>query len=283
METRPTHRIGIMQGRLLPRVGDRVQAFPGPLWPTEFTLAAELGYEAMELTIENASLETHPLLSPQGRRQIRDTAAAAGIHLAGLCCDTVMETPLIGPDEHKRASALETTMALIRASAEAGLPMVELPMMGENSLRHDGAYDRMAAVLDHLLPLADQLGILILLEVDVPPADIRRFLERVDHPRFGINYDSGNSTWFGYEPEDEIPVYAHWIGNVHVKDCTRKDYSVPLGSGETRLDDVFRLLLTAGYAGDFILQAARQADDVAAARDYLTVVRQTLTNARNSP
>lgn len=275
----PTHRIGIMQGRLLPRVGERVQAFPGPRWAEEFALAAELGYQAMELTIENASLDSHPLLSADGRARIRAAADAHHIHLAGLCCDTVMETPLIGGDEAGRRTALDTTLHLLEASAALGLPMIELPMMGDNSLRHPGAYDRMAGVLDHLLPQAERLGVTILMEVDVAPADIRAFLERVDHPRFGINYDAGNSTWFGYQPEDEIPVYARWIGNVHVKDCTRKDYSVPLGSGETRLADVFSLLMAAGYGGDFILQAARQTDDVAAARDYLGVVRKLLADS----
>jgi len=99
------------------------------------------------------------------------------------------------------------------------------------------------------------------------------FLARHDHPRLGINYDCGNSTWFGFDPDDEVPAYGAAIRNVHIKDCTKADYSVPLGRGETRFDAVFGQLAAQGYRGDFVMQAARQPDDIAAARDYLAFGR----------
>ena len=280
MKPVPPLCIGTMQGRLLPRVGDRVQAFPGERWRDEFALAAEIGYGSIELTIETASVESHPLLSAPGRAELARLVRESGVALAGLCCDTVMERPLVDPEPEARAASVALTRRLLEAAAEAELPMIELPMMGRNSLGQEGGYDRFAAVLDQLLPVAERTGIDLLLEIDVVPAAIRAFLERVNHPRFGINYDSGNSTWFGYHPDDELPVYGPWVRNVHVKDCTRKDYSVPLGRGETDFTRVFAQLANVGYRGGFVLQAARQdGEDVAAARDYLAFTRRLVNDA----
>ena len=55
--------IGIMQGRLLPPVDGRIQAFPGDGWQREFAIARGLGYDSIELTIETASLESHPVMT----------------------------------------------------------------------------------------------------------------------------------------------------------------------------------------------------------------------------
>ncbi len=60
--------------------------------------------------------------------------------------------------------------------------------------------------------------------------------------------------------------------NIHIKDCTRADYSVALGTGETDFETMFDLLAQHEYRGNFIIQAARD-DDVGAARDYLDIVR----------
>jgi sugar phosphate isomerase/epimerase len=61
---------------------------------------------------------------------------------------------------------------------------------------------------------------------------------------------------------------------VHIKDCTPEDYSVPLGRGNVDFELSFSLLREQGYAGDFILQAARGEDDVALAREYFQFTKR---------
>lgn len=273
------HKIGIMQGRLLPKVDGRIQAFPRDRWREEFALSKELGYQGIELTIEMASWESHPIRTAAGRAEQARLAADADQTLMGLCCDVFMERPLISADAEIRTFAMNMLRTLITDGADAGLPMIEIPMMGDASLKPAEARDAFSAVLETIAPVVETTGIRLLMETDLPPSELVPFLARNAMPWFGVNYDMGNSTWFGYIPEDEIPVYAPRIGNVHVKDCTRKDYSVPLGSGETRIADVMTLLAQAGYEGDFVLQAARQQDDLAAAGDYLNT---TLGHVRNA-
>jgi L-ribulose-5-phosphate 3-epimerase len=269
----------MMQGRLLPPVGGRIQSFPGDLWPSEFPLLRKLGYEAIELTIEQMSWDAHPVRHKAGRAQLRELAALYGIHVAGLCGDNFMELPLVADDEAVRRQSLSQLLDLLEHGAALGLAMIEVPMMGANSLRSDAARACFAKAMAAALPRAEALGIDIVLESDLAPAELAALMDDFDHPRLGINYDMGNSTWFGFDPEDELPRYHRHVRNVHVKDCTRKDYSVALGSGETVFDRVFGLLARFNYKGDFVLQAARQGDDVKAGRDYLEFVRRCLSHA----
>lgn len=267
------HKIGIIQGRLLPMVDGRIQAFPRDNWELEFPLAAEIGYGCIELTIEMASYNLHPVRTMQGRRHLSKLSHSHGVGLAGLCCDVFMERPITSANPDSYAFSLAMMETLIRDSAELGLPMIEVPVMGDNSLRNSQGRDRARRMLEDILPVAEDAGVDIILESDLPPKDFLAFLDSFSHPRIGINYDSGNSTWLGYDPDDELPLYHHYVRNIHIKDCTVADYSLPLGQGDTDFAKVFGHLASFSYEGDFILQAARQNDDQQAGEEYLTFTK----------
>jgi len=106
------HLIGIMQGRLVPKVDGRIQAFPRDRWRDEFAIAGDLGYDGLELTIEMASWETHPIRSAAGRAEQARLAADAGQVLMGLCCDVFMERPLVSEDADTAAFAMSMLHSL---------------------------------------------------------------------------------------------------------------------------------------------------------------------------
>lgn len=262
--------IGSIQGRMLPPVDGRIQAFPRGRWEEEFSLLNQAGYHSIELTIETASWAEHPINSAGGRERLSMLSNQWGIALEGICCDVFMETPLVATDGSVALRADALLRDLIRNGGELGLPFIELPFVGKNALASDFAWDRLSQVLAWALPLAEQWHIDILFETDLGPQVIRDLMGRFRHPRLGLNYDTGNSTWFGFDPVEELQTYHQDIRNVHIKDCTRKDYSVPLGFGETKFDTIFPLLNELGYDGNFIVQAARQGDDVKAAHQYFS-------------
>jgi len=74
-------------------------------------------------------------------------------------------------------------------------------------------------------------------------------MQECDSDRILINYDTGNSAYWGYNPDEEIRTYGKQIGNIHIKDVTLKDYSVPLGHGEVNFDQIFGLLKRGGLSG----------------------------------
>ena len=71
----------------------------------------------------------------------------------------------------------------------------------------------------------------------------------------------------------EFLSYGQSISNVHIKDCTPKDYTVPLGSGNVDFDEVFQLLKNNNYKENFILQAARGKDDIQTAKEQLNFIK----------
>jgi hexulose-6-phosphate isomerase len=271
-----------MQGRLLPPSDGRIQSFPRTGWKQEFPLAADIGFDSIELTIEAASWDMHPIRSIQGRAVLSELAHANQLTIAGLCCDSVMECPLVTDDMSVRNRGLDILYDLIDNSAAAELPMIELPMLGANSLAKAAALSAFEFLLDDILMRAESVGIDILLESDLNSRSYADLMARHEHPRLGINYDTGNSTYFGFSPADEIPAYGRYIRNVHIKDCTRADYSVPLGQGETRFDEVIKHLAGVNYRGGFILQTARRSDDVGAARQYLAFTKTLIQGLGNN-
>ena len=72
----------------------------------------------------------------------------------------------------------------------------------------------------------------------------------------GLNFDMGNSAYWGFDPDIELQCIGPYIKNVHIKDCKPDIYTVPLGSGNVDFEKVLKHLKSQGYNGLFILQAA---------------------------
>ena len=60
-----TKQIGIMQGRLSPRIDGKIQAYPAKTWQKEFETAKEIGYSAIEWIVEKP-LQENALMSESG-------------------------------------------------------------------------------------------------------------------------------------------------------------------------------------------------------------------------
>ena len=58
--------------------------------------------------------------------------------------------------------------------------------------------------------------------------------------RIQMNYDTGNSAYWQYDTDQEFSLYGSRIGNIHIKDCTPDEYSVPLGNGNVDFDKIFK-------------------------------------------
>jgi L-ribulose-5-phosphate 3-epimerase len=272
---RVSERVGIMQGRLLPSVDGRIQAFPGDRWPEEFDLARRIGFEAIEFVFEGDPWH-HPLLRSEGRAQIRQVVERSSVLVQSVCADYFMAHPFHGVDRAVRRVSREVLRALVPASAEVGARVIVLPCVDASSLRT--AADR-AVLLDTLvdcLPVLDANGVTLALETDLDAADFATLLKDIPSRRVGVNYDMGNSASLGFDPVIEFDAYGDRVVSVHVKDRKRHGHTVPLGSGDTDFVTCFSRLKKLHFAGPLTIQAARGADDVATAVSHLEVVRAHL-------
>src|SRR5580693_137449 len=88
------NRIGVMQGRLLPPINGRIQAFPLAAWREEFVRASECEFSSIEWIWESPITE-NPLWMSEGREEIRSVCAHTGVEVSFICADYFMETPFV--------------------------------------------------------------------------------------------------------------------------------------------------------------------------------------------
>lgn len=259
--------LGIIQGRLTPMRNSLIQSFPVEKWESEFTIAADIGYEIIEWVIDSDSLKSNPLYSESGRRKISKIQKASGVRVPSVCCDFFMDHQV-----HKKTldsySARGMLFELCRICPEVGIRKIEIPLIGSSSLRTVADKTEMIRLFEHIYPILEAQNLIILIETDLGPTELFDFLERVNTDRIKVNYDMGNSAYWGFNSENEISLYGKYIGNVHIKDCTPARYSVELGQGDVDFDSIFSSLKKGGYRGDFVIQGARARDDVEIAKTY---------------
>jgi L-ribulose-5-phosphate 3-epimerase len=269
------NRIGIMQGRLSP-IKKGVQEFPFDYWRDEFPLMKQIGFEIFEWVLDK-NIDENPLLDKKYHNEIIERTCENGVEITTLCCDNFMFDSLVSEDGATREKARTLFYRLMEEICpEVGINYLELPLLNEMGLRNETVRIKYIEFLNLALKKMGNCCTTILIETDIKPNEINPFFSQLEPNKVFINYDMGNSAEMEYLSTDEIPVYGDLIKNVHVKDCTPEDYTVPLEQGNVDFERVFRLLKEIKYSGDYILQAARGKDDFKTAQSYYGFVKKFL-------
>lgn len=250
--------IGIMQGRLSPLIGGRIQSFPVDTWREEFSVAREAGLDCIEWIYEADTEAVNPLRTDKGVTEIRQLAEDSGVAVWSVCADYYMTERLVAPDGATRGDAVEHLRWLVECTSLLGARYIVLPFVDESSLQCPREVRGLLAVLKSVMPAAERAGVELHLETDLKPTDLVAVLELVSHPLARANYDIGNSASLGRDPAEELTLIGPWLGSVHVKDRVLGGGTVPLGTGSADFATCFHLICAAGFSGPFILQAARQ-------------------------
>lgn len=249
--------IGIMQGRLVPPIGNRIQAFPQDRWQDEFPLAAQAGLAAIEWIFDLDDAETNPLASDAGVARMHALAQQHGVGVESVCADYFMARPLVRATAAERAERLDKLAWLIERCQACGIRRMVLPFVDASRIETEADRRDVVAALQQVAPALERAGVEIHLETSLAPADFAQLLERVPHPAIRVNYDSGNSASLGYDPRAELAAYGSRLGSVHIKDRVRGGSTVPLGTGDADFPALFDALRTLGYRGPWVLQVAR--------------------------
>lgn len=252
-------RLGVMQGRLLPKYKGRYQAHPKGAWRDEFPRAAAAGLDLIEFILDFEDAEENPLLADPAA--IRATMQATGVGVASVCADYFMEAPLHRPETATGSAAVLNR--LIETAAALGIGDIVIPCVDQSRLADWEDEDRLAATLTLAVERADRANVRLSLETDLDSARFAALLARLPSPRIAVNYDIGNSASLGYDPAEEWAAYGPRVSDVHVKDRVRGGGSVELGSGDADIPGVIRLMRDHRFDGPVIMQAFR--DDEGAA------------------
>jgi len=272
-----TNEIGIMQGRLSPRIDGKIQAYPATTWQKEFEIAQEIGYAAIEWIVENP-VETNALMTDSGKAEIKKVIVSTGVRIDYVCADIFMQQPLVRMTEETKSQNKEYLDSILKNAKEVGAIGVEIPFVDNSSIKNETEKQEFIDVMQDAFKLAKEMNLKISLETDLPPIDFKVLLENIDLDYVQANYDIGNSASLGFEPKEELEAYGLKILNVHVKDRKLGSTTVPLGTGNANIDYVFQKLQEIGYSGGLTIQAARGENDIETATEQLKYVRTLLNN-----
>ena len=265
-----------MQGRLSPMVNGKIQAFPSTHWRSEFGIASEIGIHLMEWTIDQEDLYSNPLMTTEGRLEIKGLQKQHGISIPSLTGDCFMQSPFW--KEYYDKAAVDTLQEDFRriceSCADLMIKYVVIPLVDNGSIDSENEEYKLTSFLLNEANSFRDAGLSILFESDLPPSLLAKFIEKLPADIFGINYDTGNSASLGYKPIEEFSTYGHRIANVHIKDRKRNGGTVKLGNGDADFRSVFKELSKITYSGNLILQTARannhkHAEDLARYKSFI--------------
>ena len=250
--------LGILSGRLSAPIKNRMTAFPYKTWKEEFKIANNLGLTSIEWIFEHPNKSLNPICTKRGIKTLRELSAKYKIDINSILAFNFLEDPLFNEKLINIKKSKQLINFLIDQCFNIGIKMIILPLMGKNSIKEKSFQKELIANISDNLDYANKKKIKIIFELDLTPNDYINFIHSINHSAVGINYDIGNSVINGFNPIEEINELNKYILNVHIKDAIKNGYSVPLGEGEADFNQIFSLLKSNNYCGQYIFESARQ-------------------------
>ena len=168
----------------------------------------------------------------------------------------------VGGGDLRTIEGFELTARRLRFASEIFGASLAISGAGQPS---DPAERRI--VVDHLRKLgdlADSLGMVLALETHKGPtqnaSSMLELMAEVDHPRVGINFDTGNIAYYneGFDPVVELEKVEHLVQSVHLKDNRGRfeDWYFPaLGDGgSVDFRKVREILDGVGFNGPYTIE-----------------------------
>jgi sugar phosphate isomerase/epimerase len=251
------NKIGIMQGRLLPKLNGRYQAHPIGYWADEFPIAAALNIDCIEFIFDFNDYSKNPLYTREGIGEIQTVVDNTGVTVVSICADYFMEAPLHHPDADVVEHSQHVMMNLFKNADLLGVKDIVLPCVDQSGLKDSYEIELFIKNIQPVVEMAEKLNVNLCLETDLGPKDFSLLLDQLPSKNVTVNYDTGNSASLGYNPIEEFENYGIRISDIHIKDRKRNGGSVFLGTGDTRFNLFFEAFKTIDFNGPFIMQAFR--------------------------
>ncbi len=218
-----------------------------------FKLARSVGFEALQVN-------TTP--KPGDAIEIMRAAETAGLRIDSVMNMDHWEYPLSSADPavvEKSLQGMRTSMHNANFWGAKYVLLVPAVVNAQTSYR--AAWKRSQTQIRKLLPLAEQLKVVIALEEVwnkflLSPLEFATYVDEFRSPWVKAWFDVGNVVLYGY-PEDWIRTLGPRIADMHVKDFKLHDASyqwVNLGDGDVNWPEVRKALAEIQYSGTIITE-----------------------------
>jgi L-ribulose-5-phosphate 3-epimerase len=210
--TQDTHSTGrplkALQANMLPKTLLDAQ---------KLALAKKCGFEGIELD--------RPIEDLTIAKEVGAQAKDAGVPVHSVVYGG-WDAPLSDPRPEVTAKGIVGMETALRSAKAAGAGVVLLvPAIVTETVGYAEAYERSQANIRKLLPLAQDLGVVIAVEnvwnkFLLSPVEFARYVDELDSPWVRAYIDVGNMILFGYA-QDWIRTVGQRIARIHLKDFKR--------------------------------------------------------------
>ncbi len=174
--------------------------------------------------------------------------------------DAIKVTGGVGPDEYWEKNQ-ELFLGAVDVTVTLGVKYLSMHagFIDESDVAYaEKFYERIRCLAD----VAGDNKIMLLLETGQETApELRRFLEELDHPAVGVNFDPANMILYDKgNPIEAVKVLAPWVKHLHAKDATRTrkpgmwGAEVPWGDGEVQTAAFLDTLAQVGFKGTLAIE-----------------------------
>jgi len=271
-----TNKIGVMQGRLVPKYQGRYQAFPIGMWKDEFKVAKACGLDLVEFILDFNDAEENPLLKLGGIDEIVSVCQNTDMSVKTICADYFMEAPLHSSDDKIAEESFKILNRLLEAAKILKITDIVIPCVDQSSLKTEDAVDRFVKQIIKIIPTIEKENFNLSLETDLEPQSFVELLNKLNSKNITVNYDIGNSAALGFDSDEELAAYGDRITDIHIKDRLLGGGPVTLGKGNADFKKFFDKLEEYEYQGPFIMQAYRDDEGVKIFRAQLDWIKKYL-------
>ncbi len=263
-------------------------------WSLKPQSPAELieGLQACDLRLVQLALD--PVREhPQTWGDVGKRLADAGVRIASgmtgcfgedyATLDTIRRTGGLVPDATWEANR-ERFVANLKIAVSLGMSTISGHAGFIPADRQDPTFDKLVGRLQWVADTFAGDGVSMLLETGQETADsLSAFLDAVDRPNVGINFDPANMILYDKgDPVASLRRVLPRVRQIHVKDAKRTTRpgtwgsEVAVGQGDVDWPGFFSALRDAGYGGDFIIEREAGASRVADVRQAADLVARLL-------
>ncbi|CAI1112486.1 L-ribulose-5-phosphate 3-epimerase [Serratia entomophila] len=250
---------------------------PGEDWLTRLQLAGELGFNFVEMSIDESDGRLARLdWSAEQRLALVSAVAMSGVRVPSLCLSAHRRFPLGSEDDAVRERGLQIMRKAIRLAQDTGIRLIQLAGYDVYYQQANAqTRDRFRAGLALAVEMASRAQVMLAMEImDYPlmnsVSKALGYAHYLNNPWFQLYPDIGNLSAWDNDVQMELIAGRGHIVAVHVKDARPGEFkNVPFGAGVVDFARCFETLRKSGYRGPYLIEmwSEQAADPLQAVRE----------------
>lgn len=239
------------------------KALPGGEdWRARLQLAAELGFDFVEMSVDESDRRLARLSwTPAERLALVKAIADTGVRVPSLCLSAHRRFPLGAEQDAVRSQGLEILQQAIRLAQDVGIRVIQLAGYDVYYQQaNDHTRERFREGLVQAVELASRAQVTLAMEImDYPLMNsiskALGYAHYLNNPWFQLYPDIGNLSAWEHDVQMELEAGAGHIVAVHVKDTRPGEFkNVPFGAGVVDFTRCFATLRASGYRGPYLIE-----------------------------